>query len=335
MADWNGFKKNGTTYIPNDSTARGWIGTLSNLATTVKTNIVAAINELVTSISKKVGWADYAKTGVHNMLPIKISDVKSWNGGTWTGNTCELAGCTFVCHVDDLGYVTQIDVSGTATTDIYFGIYKAYGKDSFLGQNVIMSGCPVGGSSSTYLLSGYRLGSIDGSSGSVIDVGSGVKFDFLNNGSGTRGTITITVLNGVTIPSVVSFFPMIRLSSDTDPTFAPYAMTNRELTDAVTKQTTQATNFAEGITVNDSAGGNYVEKVNSVVFVSLGLSGVTSSGDTTIGNIPNGFRPTHNVYFTAKINDGTPLQAYITEGGNIKVGSVSNRTIMINTSFCV
>lgn len=46
----------------------------------------------------------------------------------------------------------------------------------------------------------------------------------------TRVTIYLEVTAGVTI-GTKTFYPMIRLATDTDPTYKPYAMTNRELTE--------------------------------------------------------------------------------------------------------
>ena len=45
MADLSKIKLNGSTYNLKDAGARGQIGNLSNLTTTTKTNLVAAINE--------------------------------------------------------------------------------------------------------------------------------------------------------------------------------------------------------------------------------------------------------------------------------------------------
>ena len=65
--DWNGFKKGGDTFIPNDSTSRTAIGTLTNLLTTAKNNLVAAINELFTN---KVSWDDATNYVGKNLLDI-------------------------------------------------------------------------------------------------------------------------------------------------------------------------------------------------------------------------------------------------------------------------
>lgn len=153
MADWNGFKKNGTTYTPNDSTARGWIGTLSNLTTTVKTNIVAAINELVTSISTingkipsgasssnkmatasdvagKVGWSDAEKYVGYNICPYPYNGTRQLIGtdGTITDNA-EYYLSDFV----DVDGISSVKVSvGSATGSLAFRIATYDSSKNFI-----------------------------------------------------------------------------------------------------------------------------------------------------------------------------------------------------------
>ena len=45
--------------------------------------------------------------------------------------------------------------------------------------------------------------------------------------------IYISVLKNASFATPVTVYPMLRLASDTDDTYAPYAMTNKELTDLV------------------------------------------------------------------------------------------------------
>lgn len=180
--------------------------------------------------------SEQAVLGAKNMLPIDIATVKALNAdGTWTGNSYAKNGVTYNCTVED-GQVTNIAVSGNVSANTDLILYRTNLGGAFVGKNVTMSGCPSGGSGSSYYLNGYRLGSVDGSSGSVQETGSGVTFDFLNNDSGTRGWIGISIASGTNITTAVNFKPMIRLASDTDDTYAPYAKTNKELTEDVAIQ---------------------------------------------------------------------------------------------------
>ena len=95
-----------------------------------------------------------------------------------------------------------ISLSGTATDQVIFGV----GSVALSGE-YILSGCPSGGSYSTYFLycRSYDYGS-----------GATVTFD------GTSKGVQIYVRSGVNTNGLV-FKPMIRLASELDATFAPYS----------------------------------------------------------------------------------------------------------------
>lgn len=91
-----------------------------------------------------------------------------------------------------------------------------------------ITGCPSGGSASKYCV---RVGVDTTASGwgSYVqaDYGDGAEFEV--DDATKFYSIGCRVFNGYTASSLV-FKPMIALASDTDSTYAPYAMTNRELT---------------------------------------------------------------------------------------------------------
>ena len=60
----------------------------------------------------------------------------------------------------------------------------------------------------------------------------GLPIDTPFNGKPNKVGFYIRVKNGVTVNNLV-FKPMVRLASDPDDTYQPYAMTNRQLTDNV------------------------------------------------------------------------------------------------------
>lgn len=81
-----------------------------------------------------------------------------------------------------------------------------------LNGNYILSGCPSGGSASTFRMDCYWEGQ-----GALIDSGNGVAISPNGNAITTR----IVVMPGVTLNNQL-FKPMIRLATETNPTFAPY-----------------------------------------------------------------------------------------------------------------
>ena len=127
--------------------------------------------------------------------------------GTATGNSA------FVCHSRVLSSVNKLIVPN--------GTY-------------ILSGCPSGGSSTT-----FNMGATITKNGSSMAVGT-------DNGSGATITINgddnytdkaivqiiCNVKSGVSA-SNLTFKPMLRLASDTDNTYQPYAMTNKQLTETI------------------------------------------------------------------------------------------------------
>lgn len=179
------------------------------------TEQIGSVNSALTNLDAEVTNAENI-LGAKNLLPNK-------------GTTQTINGVTFTVRSDG-----SVVCNGTpeGTSSAVFSLYTNNGTEDFTGKEVILSGCPSGGSATTYYLHGSRVGTVDGSSGTVDDYGEGTEFTFRNNASGTRASISIIIANGQTVSNLV-FYPMLRLASIKDDTYAPYAMTNRELTNKV------------------------------------------------------------------------------------------------------
>lgn len=145
-----------------------------------------------------------------NKLPLVLDDIKSANtSGTWSGNAYTLNGMTCTVLTDESGNVTEILVKGTATSQMLFNICNVEFSGSY-----ILNGTPQTGSDSTYAL--YTT--VSGTYG--FDYGSGVIVTF----DGTSSPVRIVIRNGYAAPlDGLTFYPMIRLSTVTDPTFEPYS----------------------------------------------------------------------------------------------------------------
>lgn len=140
------------------------------------------------------------RTG-RNLLPYPYV-----GGSSLTNN-----GITFTAHSD--GSVTA---NGTATANaVYQFTANASGALGFLPSGrYIVSGCPSGGSATTYEIQ-VRV------NGTWKDVGATeLSVDYVNGGGGVD-TVRIRVLNGQTVNNL-TFYPMIRLATDTDSTYEPY-----------------------------------------------------------------------------------------------------------------
>lgn len=205
IKDWNGFKKNGDSYIPNDATARTRIGTLSSLLTTAKDNLVAAINELVNNLKTKVSWSD-AKGYVrkNKLIPTGVL--------TYTEN-----GITFTLNSD--GSVT---VNGTATAraDYTYSVFKADGKTN------VISGAPANGTGKWNVRIDLTA---SGETNQCYDDGvSGASYTKMSTAAGTEVKCVIRVYTGNTFNNV-KFYPMLRDASIADDTYEPYIPDNTEL----------------------------------------------------------------------------------------------------------
>ena len=196
-------------------------------------------------------------------------------------------GITFTDNGD--GSVT---VSGTATGDAEFWIIATNVTPKYIelkdGNRYILSGCPSGGGSyynitiTAYINSAWV--------GLATDTGSGASFTYRNN---TYLVIKMNINNGAVISTPITFKPMIRLASDPDNTFVPYAMTNRELTeDEKITELTSLSNY-KGSTIDNIYG--YAVKKGKMVSVSFWWHGSVNNNQPII-TLPSEFRPTKNIY---------------------------------------
>ena len=152
--------------------------------------------------NSKMSYADNGVLGAKNHLDNN------------TGSKSSFYGLNFV--VGDDGTIT---INGTATANVIYDFATTATADN----DYILSGCPSGGGDNSYLI---RWSPASGSQ--LNDTGSGV---LVPKGT-TKNDVQIRIASGY-VASNLTFKPMLRLASDPDDTYAPYAMTNKELTDAV------------------------------------------------------------------------------------------------------
>lgn len=156
---------------------------------------------------EKMSYADNGVLGAKNLLK---------NNAT----SQTISGVTFTVNAD--GSVTA---NGTATANItsYF-IDRVF---SLKAGKYLISGTP----NSIFGISGNGVRiSNDDFSINVYGDEDGTLFTLNNDTSGLK--VEIRIASGTTV-SNLTFYPMIRLASDPDDTYQPYAMTNKELTEEV------------------------------------------------------------------------------------------------------
>lgn len=160
----------------------------------------------------------YPPGGSKNLFGAKLSDCKTINtNGTWSNNAYTMNGVTFTVYEYD-GYIERIETSGTATatTALVVG-----GVELTEGVTYIFNGCPSGGSNSKYEIMAVKKPQ-QGSSGidyNSHDYGNGVTYT--ETETTTRG-LQCVIRNGQKSNGLV-FYPMVRLATVADGTFAPYS----------------------------------------------------------------------------------------------------------------
>lgn len=214
IKNWNGFKKNGDSYIPNDATAKERIGTLSSLLTTAKDNLVAAINEVFT---KKISWADAGKSVKKNLL-VNTATSGTYSNVTATVNVNKTISLSGTSNSNDMALFIMGRSWGTSGIDID-------DTELEIGGSYILSKGFIQENASLFLRfynsSGTDLGGV-ASKGS----NDGATFTVPNN---TKYIVCVfRANNGVNVTGKV-VKPMIRKASILDDTYAPYIPDNTEL----------------------------------------------------------------------------------------------------------
>lgn len=181
----------------------------------------APIVKCVTAITGSQDLHGYDKPWVggagKNKLPLVLADIKANNTtGTWNGNLYTWNGVTFEILTDSSGNITGIKATGTASSNAI--LFVCIAPDFIEGTSYILNGCPANGSTST-----YRLQYSNYVDTAFNDTGDGVEFNEFSH-TYTNRRVLVTITSGYAIPSGgLTFYPMIRLSTETDPTFTPYS----------------------------------------------------------------------------------------------------------------
>ena len=154
--------------------------------------------------------------GGKNKVPLTVTGIKSANSTrTWdANNSTTINNVVFTILTDENGVVTGIKANGTASSNATLYVF---GNTTLSYGGYILNGCVADGGSSKWFIEYY-----DNTTGtSYRNYGS----DDLTLSSDTNGhecRLVVSVRNGAQADNIV-FKPMIRASTETDATFAPYS----------------------------------------------------------------------------------------------------------------
>lgn len=185
--------------------------------------------------------------GAKNLLPFNLGHIKKVNGGgTWNGNVYTYRDITYTVNADG-----TITVDGTASADSIFRVLDTASLAFALNpdKTYYYTGSPATGSSASTYYSYYS--ELVGSTWTYFMNYGASDTSITPNASATQIVVDIFVKSGKTIDNQV-FKPMIRLASDPDNTYVPYAKTNQELTENtsdtgwITVDSANITNMASG-----------------------------------------------------------------------------------------
>ena len=188
----------------------------NNLQTTDKT-VVGAVNELKSGLTNvgndvKLNTQDLTTPSrTKNLLPLTVEGIKTNNtSGTWSGNTYTENGITFTINTDDYRNVTSITANGQNSGSQSLLVIASH--FSLFSGSYKLNGCPANGSSSSYEMY-CNLGG-----GTAYDKGESATAVATND---FDSYCTIAIRANYNAQNLV-FTPMIRLATETYPTFAPY-----------------------------------------------------------------------------------------------------------------
>lgn len=181
-----------------------------------------AVNSGITAAkltADEAALVELVDDGAKNLLNCSLTEIKSdsYNSGgayqfTWNGNVCTTPrGVTFTINSDN-----SIDVVATSVTaDVWFRIKQNFQYDV---GSYVMSGCPSGGSTTTYFIESDNLNARDTGNSIVI-----------NRSSTYTDNIFLVVKSGMTFTG--TFKPMVcsKAAWDVSHAYQPYCPSMPEM----------------------------------------------------------------------------------------------------------
>ncbi len=254
-----------------------------------------SVSDVITDVYGVMGV-----NGAKNRLPIPDSLATSTNP----------EGVTFTVNRDSKGRLISIDVSGTPSANCAYQLYR--GK--------IDAG--------TYKAT--KVGAVDmniysyAKSANILSMNATTDNQSVTVDSSDANDIYVLLYLFKDRVYDTTVYPMIRDARDTNPDFEPYAMTNRELTDAVTEYDSACTSLI-GTSVY-----NTLVKIGQLVQLDLRMSGVTAEAfNDVLAVIPSGYRPKQTTRVTIyNKTDGTMhIGIAGTEGNLTAEANISNKEL--------
>lgn len=170
------------------------------------------------ALDEKVNWSEQNILGAKNLIPYPYKRVEL-SGTTYTAN-----GITFTVEDDN-----SVTLNGTATAGAEYTLVAARTL-TFLDNGKKYTASLEG---DVYGIQMSITRQLNGTNINPIIAVNDTEVEFIQDDSFNQIWIYIWVTNGTTFDQV-NVKPMLRLASIADDTYAPYAKTNKQLTDDIT-----------------------------------------------------------------------------------------------------
>ena len=272
------------------------------------------VPKAVTEIQDSLNNVEKNVNNSFSKIESSLGMTKSKNLLKNTAGTTTQNGITFTYNDD--GSVT---CNGTATADANY-IYTIT-----LPQNAsfILSGCPTGGSKST-----YSLFARDTATWSIVyfDTGSSRT---VKTGNYTTWQVVIRISNGQTVNDM-TFYPMLRnadIYAD-DAEYEPYS-------DDLQTQINEINAMTEDSGWKNLTGGVYYRKYGKCVEIRGEYAPSSAGGGFTLGTLPPEFRPSKSKAVGAFTNDTASKVYRIVAGtdGQVVISGENQNAFTANTAY--
>ena len=231
-------------------------------------------------------------------------------------------GITFTINSDK-----SVTATGTASADAELTLAQLQSIYIESNTDYILSGCPTGGAANKWFIEYTNYYNF-----AYKDTGDEVTVNKFNTTTYPNQRVNIVVKSGVALPvGGVTFKPMLRDARIVDDTFAPYAKTNKQLTenkaersDLATLNLTGSTN-STGSTINAGTffylNGSFCKALTNIA-ANATFTENTNYEDATVGG------ELENLAFSAKAIEATQINTTYVSNINAYVYTFGNLIII-------
>lgn len=299
QSDWNQTNSNADDYIKNKPSSE--VKSATDTFTTVNGGLLEECNIELEPVQDLHGYdSPWVGGAGKNKMPLTLADIKSANtSGTWNDNVYTYRGIVFTILLDNGGNVIAIKANNTATQELTLRVPFT----GITAGDYYANGCADGGSNTTFDIYFYNattaqgLKRWDGTTNAVNLYDSSTNAEIQIPNSTDDLQYRIRIRNGYTANNLM-FYPMIRLGTESDPTFEAYTNicpisghtevdlynVGKNFFDCSSFETTTE----QGVTATPNGGGTITVTNTATATSTIKFGQVTIAGDYILNGCPAG-----------------------------------------------